>query len=220
MRSLRLILFPAILAGVLSLPSFSEAESLEAFRTFARTLEGADAVRIEIEQRANNTFLGEDTVRKGTLLAQKPNFLRWEYKDEPKQLIIVDGEHVWFHEDGSNTVYKEPFSAGRYPVIIQALFGDVNAALTLFDAAFSEEDGLVQVTLTPKELSADLKSARFIFKPGEENYREIAFTDHYDQTSRLLPTNIDRSPRIPKKAFTFKLDKNMKVVSSGEATSP
>lgn len=184
----------------------------EDFEKLAGSLRDANALVVELEQRAYNAFLGEETERQGRLTVSQGGLLRWEYLDEPRQVIVMDANYVWFHEIGKRTVRRGSVGDGQYKTLIRALFGDIPALESLFRIDADAEGDTVTVKLTPRATMADVKTASLQFDAGATMYTEVTFVDHYDQSSRLVIGSVERNPTLPEGVFTFTPPENMKLV--------
>jgi outer membrane lipoprotein-sorting protein len=185
---------------------------------FWKHLEGlrqVESARCRFQQEAHNAFLDESIIRTGLLWVGRPHFLRWEYMDEPRDCIIVDGNFIWYHQSGSSDIRRGDFRGSRYAVLLRGFFGadeELRKDLTI-TCGPTDEEKRHEARLVPRQTLPDIAEIVLRFTPEARFYRGIAFTDHYGQVSRLdlsdLQINVSPGPEV----FRFEVEPGMRVLS-------
>ena len=170
-------------------------EQLSSFSR-ARTI-SADFVQ---EQHMPDGRIGRMT---GNFLMVKPAKFRWEYKSPYEQLIISDGQRVWFYEPDLKQVIIRSQSqiAGDKPIL---LLSDPEKARRYFDIQNinMEAEGLEWLEAIPKNKdNSTFLSILIGFLAGEP--QKLAFRDAFNNQTVISFSNIRLNRPIDAQRFIF-----------------
>lgn len=146
----------------------------------------------------------------GVFAFSRPGRFRWEVRKPYEQLIVSDGDRVWFHDKDLDqvTVRKLSGALGASPAAI--LFGsnDLERSFELREAG--SRDGLEWLDAVPRTRDAGFERILIGFRNGLPEAMEVV--DAFGATTRFAFRGIDRGARIDPTAFRFVPPKGADVV--------
>jgi chaperone LolA len=196
-----------ILAGApLLLPAWTQALADSAAPGSAR----AQLQRFVAETRSARGEFTQRTLRSGGLPAEsasgafafsRPGRFRWEVRKPFEQLMVADGERLWFYDKDLNQVTERRLaeSLGSSPAAI--LFGsnELERSFTLKEGG--ERDGLAWLDALPMEKDAGFESIAIGFRGGLPEAMEVR--DAFGRTTRFAFTAIERNAPLDSATFRF-----------------
>jgi outer membrane lipoprotein carrier protein len=146
----------------------------------------------------------------GQMILQRPGRFRWEVMQPSKQLLIADGQRIWFYDIGLQQVMiqKQQTMAANSPA---ALLSDSPENLTKqFNVEFLMD--VQGFYLIPKDQNALFRSITLIFQQNQ--LREMRLTDKLEQQTVIDFSQVKLNPSINAQTFHFVLpkDKNIEIV--------
>ena len=146
----------------------------------------------------------------GTFAFARPGRFRWEVRKPYEQLMVADGERLYFFDKDLNQVTERKLadSLGASPAAI--LFGanDLQRSFTLTEAG--ERDGLAWLDALPKTKDAGFERIVIGFRDGLPEAMEVL--DAFGRTTRFAFRAIERNPAIDPAAFRFVAPKGADVI--------
>lgn len=146
----------------------------------------------------------------GKMTIQRPGRFRWEVIRPNRQLLIADGQHIWFYDIDLQqiTIQKQKSVDADSPA---ALLSDSPKNLTQ-QFIIHPLMNVQGFTLFPKNKNALFQSITLIF---QKNYlREMRLIDKLDQQTVINFSKIELNPHLSSQTFHFIMpsDKNIEVV--------
>lgn len=137
----------------------------------------------------------------GTFAFSRPGKFRWTYTKPYEQVIVGDGDKLWFYDKDLNqvTVRKLGNALGATPAAILAGSNDLGKNFTLED--IGERDGLEWLEAKPKARDTSFETIRLAFKGADLAAMELH--DSFGQTTLLRFSNLERNPVLPAETFRF-----------------
>ncbi len=137
----------------------------------------------------------------GTFAFTRPGKFRWEVRKPFEQLMVADGEQLYFYDRDLNQVVVKKLSEalGQTPAAVLFGTGDPGRSFALRDLA--ERDGLAWVELVPKAHDAGLHRIAIGFRNGLPIQMEVL--DAFDRTTWFTFTTMVRDFRLPPETFRF-----------------
>lgn len=143
---------------------------------------------------------------------KRPNFMRWEYKEPEKQLIIANGKTVFLWEVRPNQVMvfkRERFVPGE---LGKVFFPSVSILETNFNMKIVEETkDMVRIKCVPKENMGALKEFEFTVTDHSRFLKEIEFEDVLGTKTKIEFKDVVINPGLDEGIFQFKVPKDAKV---------
>jgi outer membrane lipoprotein carrier protein len=196
------------------LPVFASADPAGDARAALRldaALKGLASLRAEFRQSVTDANGAPMESSEGTVSLARPGRFRWDYR-VPPQLIVCDGETVWFYDVDLAQVTVRPAAetlAGT-PALLLAGQGDLSGSFEIAEGGIA--DGLAWSRLTPKGADGDFRELRVGIEGSE--LRRMTVVDRLGQTTRLEFSNIERNPRFEEGAFRFTPPPGVDVVGN------
>ncbi|OIZ94410.1 hypothetical protein A1D18_06130 [Candidatus Rickettsiella isopodorum] len=146
----------------------------------------------------------------GKMTIQRPGRFRWEVIRPNRQLLVADGQRIWFYDIDLQqiTIQKQKSVDADSPA---ALLSDSPKNLTQ-QFIINPLMNVQGFTLFPKNKNALFQSITLIF---QKNYlREMRLIDKLDQQTVINFSKIELNPHLSSQTFHFIMpgDKNIEVV--------
>ena len=149
----------------------------------------------------------------GLFLVQRPGKFRWEYQTPYQQMIVSNGEKVWFYDVDLEqvTIKKIIGSIGSTPALLLSGQVDIDHNYVLED--LGTRDGLVWVKLVPKSEESTFKYILI----GMENQRlnTMELSDNFGQLTRIYFSGVKINTEIDPKEFRLEPPPGVDVFEEG-----
>ncbi|MEN9450623.1 MAG: outer-rane lipoprotein carrier protein [Pseudomonadota bacterium] len=146
----------------------------------------------------------------GRMAIQRPGRFRWEVTQPNRQLLIADGQRIWFYDIDLQqiTIQTQKTADSDSPA---ALLSDSPKNLTQQFVIHPLMD-VQGFTLFPKNKNALFQSITLIFE--KNRLREMRLTDKLDQQTVINFSQVELNPHLPSQTFHFIMptDKNIDIV--------
>lgn len=181
-----------VLAGTAS------ATGLDQLRAF---LADTASARGEFTQRVLRASGQTMESTQGVFAFARPGRLRWEVRQPFEQLMLADGERLWFHDLDLNqvTVSKLGDSLASTPAAL--LFGTDALDKAYELSELGERDGVSWVQALPRRAEAGYSRIAIGMRDGLPAVMEVL--DAFDRTSVFGFSNIERNPALGADTFRF-----------------
>lgn len=189
---------PAQAAAIGSLKAF--VEQVQTFRAdFSQTLLDRN---LRVIQKAS-----------GSMMFERPGKFRWVYEQPHQQLIVGDGERVWFYDQDLEqvTVRQLDLALGSTPA---ALLAGHNAIERDFDLLEIDalEGPLEWLEAVPKSRESAFELIRLGFSP-DGMLREMVLRDSFGQVTWLIFSQAEHNPVLAPDLFQFTPPPGADVIS-------
>lgn len=203
-------LLPALACLALALPLQADATALDTY------LSGLKTLRTTFTQTVEDARGRKTQGSSGTLVVSRPGKFRWEIRPERPgesgQLLVADGQNLWFFDSDLQQVTVKPMDAAlsATPAMLLSGGADVRAA---FDVkATGEKSGLDWVAVSPRAADADFREAQLGFAGGE--LRRMVLKDKLGQTATLVFESAQRNAPVKADEVTFTPPPGADVIGS------
>jgi outer membrane lipoprotein carrier protein len=182
---------------------------MSAPESLSKLLNQLKSVRANFQQSVSDTRGNVLQKTSGNLILQRPGQFRWEVTQPSKQLLVADGQRVWFYDVDLQqvTVKKQP-KAENSPI---ALLSESPKNLTknYVITFLMDVQGFY---LMPKDKNALFRSISLIFKANK--LREMRLLDKLDQETVIDFDQVEINPKLRRGLFHFVVpkDKNIEVI--------
>lgn len=209
--------------GVVLITSVVATQALEAGDVVKRVQERYDATHdftAKVIQKLRVASLDKTLTSEGTVAFKKPGRMRWEFKEDEPQIIVADGETLWFYRPEEQQVFKAPFDAAfRSTTPISFLTG-VGRIAQDFDVTLNGEsaDGkLLYLQLVPKRDAGDVGVLRLRVTRDSADIRGAEVFDPLGNVSILEFEDVQRNLELPDSRFEFEIPPGVDVISAPTA---
>ena len=193
-----------------------------ALENAVRGVEGAYGrmtdLKADFTQTAFNKSLNQTIPASGTVYLKKGGKLRWEYEEPTPQQIVSDGATIWIYTPTLNQV-----NTGKAPDALSGPAGSFLSGLgrlrehfevrLLNPAQPKDNEGNVQLDLTPKQPLPTLTRLILAFDPNGWQLRRAVVYDQFENTVTMKFTKLVINSGLDDKLFAF-------VPPKGVATVP
>ncbi|MGH1358525.1 MAG: LolA family protein [Burkholderiaceae bacterium] len=154
--------------------------------------------------------LGPDEASRGEFAFARPGKFRWAVTDPYPQLLVADGQDVYFHDVDLNQVTVRPMSGALGATPAAILFGTGNIDDRFEMADDGEEGGLYWLVAVPREKEAGFERIRIGFANSLPAAMEVL--DAFNNTSRFTFTDVEPNPALDDQVFRFTIPAGTDVV--------
>ena len=138
----------------------------------------------------------------GKFYLQRPGKFRWDYAEPSQQLVLGDGQEIWFYDKDLQqaNVRRMDATLASTPAVLLSGTGSVAEQFDI--KALPDEGGLRWYQLLPKHPDTDFQLVRIGFdKDGE--LASMFLADKLNQITQLTFTHPVKNPKLIADLFTF-----------------
>ena len=175
-----------------------EGEGERATRAF---FEQVQSLRAHFTQELVQAGSGTLQRSSGEVVLQRPGRFRWDYREPFRQVIVADGERLWFYDTDLEQVTVKDLEEGLggTPAALLTSRRPLDESFKL--AELPAVDGLARAELRPKARDGNFESIQLGFRGGELESMEII--DSFGQLTRLGFSAVERNPKLDPALFRF-----------------
>jgi outer membrane lipoprotein carrier protein len=204
----RLIFTLGLLCALLAMQA--QAAAVKSLKTF---VDQALTFRANFSQTLLDKNLQVIQKASGSMMFERPGKFRWTYEQPYQQLIVGDGERVWFYDQDLDqvTVRQLDLALGSTPAALLA--GD-NAIERDFDLQETEaqEGQLEWLEAIPKSRESAFELIRLGFSQTGMLH-EMVLRDSFGQVTWLIFSQIEQNPTLAPDLFQFTPPAGVDVIS-------
>jgi outer membrane lipoprotein carrier protein len=138
----------------------------------------------------------------GKFYLQRPGKFRWDYAEPSQQLVLGDGQEIWFYDKDLQQANVRSMDATLASTPAVLLSGTGSVAEQFDIKALPDQGGLRWFQLVPKHPDSDFQLVRIGFdKDGE--LASMFLADKLNQITQLSFTHPLKNPKLIPDLFTF-----------------
>lgn len=207
----------ALLAALLAAASPGAATAADTRNRAEERIDGWLAAHESLRARFLQTVFDEAGARldesRGTVAFRRPYRFRWDYEAPEPQIIVADGENLWWYDVDLEQVTVRPVDAALEGTPASLLAGpDRRAGRSFRVAALGPIRGVDWIELVPRGADAAFRTLR-VGLEGEE-LRAIEMEDGFGQTTRIDFFDVETGPPLADELFRFTPPPEADVVRS------
>jgi outer membrane lipoprotein carrier protein len=199
------------LSAAFALPTFAQADSLDALKSFVADVKSG---RADFTQTVTSPDGAKTKKSSGSFEFARPNRFRFAYSKPYEQLIVGDGQKVWLHDVDLNQVTVRPFdrALGATPAALLA-GGSLDKDFDL--KALPDADGLQWAQALPRAKDGSFQSLKVGFQVGAGGNKlaAIEIVDAFGQRSRLDFKAFEPNAAVPAERLRFTPPAGVDVLS-------
>lgn len=186
-----------------------QAGAINSLESFVKDVRKSRAIFSQILLDKNAKILQESS---GTMQFERPGKFRWHYEKPHEQLIIGDGETVWFYDIDLNqvTIRKLDIAIGSSPAALLAGENTIESNFDLNRIGLRGE--LEWLEAKPKIREGSFESIRLGFTPTGI-LKKVVLHDNFGQTTVIIFSGMEKNPHLEPGLFKFTPPKNADVIS-------
>jgi chaperone LolA len=202
-----------LLAGIALVPVPAAAALPDPARLL-EFLEQTHALRADFTQVVRDGNGKTIQEGQGTMVIERPQRFRWDYRNPSPQLVISNGKTLWIYDEDLEQVTVKTVDAALANTPAMLLGSDPKVVERDYvTTALGGRDGLEWFELKPRQEGRDFDRIRIGF--GAKLPERMELVDNLGQTTTLSFTALEQNPRVDPKAFEFTPPPGIDVI--GEA---
>lgn len=198
------------LAGILALGPASAwaAGAIDALERFLADTTSAQGTFIQESVGGSSSRVERS---EGSFAFERPGRFRWEVTRPYEQLMVADGDQVWFYDRDLEQVTVRPMAEAMGATPAAMLFGsrELDKTFSLADAGVA--DGIAWLVATPLTRDAGFEQLRVGFADGLPRTMEVL--DAFGRTVRFHFEAIDTHPELPADTFRFEVPPGVDLIT-------
>jgi outer membrane lipoprotein carrier protein len=189
-------------------PSIACADALLRLKEFAASTTVAKG---EFIQKMQKNSAGGVETSSGVFAFARPGKFRWDVKKPFEQLMVADGEKLFFYDKDLNqvTVKKLQDAVGASPAML--LFGGSDLEKYFNLKPLPSKDDVEWLEALPKSKEAGFDRIILGFRGGLPAQMEVR--DAFNRLTSFTFTGIERNPKLDTEMFRFVAPKGADVIS-------
>lgn len=214
-------LFGVVLA-LLSVPAARAQSPPDAEAAAAKVeqkLRTLTTLQADFEQIYFSQTVSEPLRQRGTFLFQKPDLMRWEYK-EPEANVFLYRDGVFsFYIPADKQLIRSRAAKDRYEAEILAFFAGTRALREAYLAETASfpggTEGVLQLRLTPRE-EGDYSHILLEAEAATGLIRRAIFFDWAGTKQEFRFSRLRVDARLPRGAFDLRIPADVEVIEESE----
>jgi outer membrane lipoprotein carrier protein len=196
-----LLFFPII--------SIAEAGAISSLKNF---IESTRTVRAAFSQTVLDKYGRAVQRGGGTMQFERPGKFRWVYEEPYEQLIVGDGDRIWFYDRDLNqvTVRNLDTAIGGSPAALLAGNRDIENSFDLTEIGLQGEAEWLEAI--PKTKESTFEWVRLGFT-RDGALKAMELHDNFGQTTVLTFSRLEQNPKLAPELFKFSPPENTDVIS-------
>ena len=176
----------------------SAASGAQNLRKFLSNVRSFQADFTQAQDGKTGAALGPSS---GTMTMLRPDRFRWDYLTPYEQLIVSDGNKVWFWDKDLEQITVKPldFALGATPAVLLSGNAAVDDRYMVSD--FKRDGPFDWAELTPLDSEANFEKLWIGFERSV--LRVIELRDSFGQTTRIQFSNVRINPQLDPELFVF-----------------
>lgn len=148
----------------------------------------------------------------GTMQFERPGKFRWVYKKPYEQLIVGDGDRIWFYDRDLNQVTVRALDAalGSSPAALLAGSSDIENTFDLAELGLQGDTEWLEATPKARESTFEWVRLGFTQKGA---LKAMELQDHFGQTTVLTFSQLEQNPGLAPELFRFSPPQGADVIS-------
>jgi outer membrane lipoprotein carrier protein len=188
----------ALLTALFAAPATSGAAAIDRLGEFVQATRSG---RVAFDQVVTSKNGRKPELASGSFAFSRPGKFRFTYLKPYEQIIVGDGEKLWFYDKDLNqvTVRKLGNALGATPAAILA--GSNDLAKNFILANLPDRDGLEWLEAKPIARDTSFEIIKLGFSGASLAAMELH--DTFGQVTMLRFSQIERNPALPAELFRF-----------------
>jgi len=191
------------------MPTIASASATESLKNFIHETKTVSATFSQTLLDNNARVIQESS---GTMQFERPSKFRWIYEKPYEQLIVGDGQRVWFYDVDLNQVTVRQFdiAIGSSPAALLAGNTAIEENFELTE--LGQQSELDWLEAIPKNKESTFEFIQLGFT-SNGTLQIMVLRDSFGQTTVLSFTDLNKNPALPADFFTFTPPEDADVIS-------
>ncbi len=190
-----------------SVAEVTQASALDVLTQRLNNLQSARADFVQTVIDGRGQIIQQNS---GQMTLQRPGFFRWQVKQPSQQLLVADGQRIWFYDIDLQQVMiqKQQMMGANSPAALLSS-STKNLANQFYVKQLANGQGF---KLFPKDKNALFHSIILVFQADQ--LREMRLFDKLGQQTAVDFSHFEKNPVLSLQTFHFMMpkDKNIQIV--------
>ncbi len=179
------------------------------------TLAATSSIKADVEQLILSQDGRQIQALQAKLIIQKPDHLNWHVIEPYEELMISDGESLWYYEPDLKQVSIQDFPHGVENNPILLLNDNLQAIAEAYEVSLGYvDDAIKQYVLLPLSPSSSYERLSMTF--SGQDLLQMQFESSVGQLTSFSFTNIINNTVIDSTVFSFVIPTNIEIIDSRE----
>jgi outer membrane lipoprotein carrier protein len=218
-----------LLAGFLLCTSFSVAQAaddadalVDKIQTF---YEGVNSYSAVFTQKAVKRMVNRTFSNHGMVWFKKPGKMRWEYQKPKNQLIVINGEEIWFYKPQTNEATlaktKNVFNENT-PVMFLSGVGNIadSFKFKLSKLGGIDEAKFAVLKLTPKTEGSQYTRILLVIERKTGRIAEVRLFDYMENENSISFDEVKINIAIDDSQFKFTPPPGTRLITPASGGQP
>jgi outer membrane lipoprotein carrier protein len=211
MKAIKYWMMAVLTSVMLSATLVAQAEEVQAGSVYLDAfMAEVETFQAGFEQVVFDANGQEMETASGSVLLARPGKFRWDYLTPYPQLIVADGDKIWFYDVDLEQVTVKSQAETLLDTPASLLSGDAMPSDKYTITDIPSEDDFSWVQLTPKDEEAGFQTVMLVF--GTEGLHQMVMKDNFDQTTKITFLETVENSELVKDAFAFTPPEGVDVV--------
>ncbi len=208
--------FAAAVAFVVAVP----AGAVDVDDVVRRVQERYDATEdfvADVTQEMKVASLDKSMTSRGTVAFKKPGRMRWEFTEEERQIIVADGETLWFYRPEEQQVFKAAFDRAfrsTTPISFLTGVGEIGDDFVVSLDGESDDGELYYLKMVPKRADPDVGQLRLFVAQENGDIRGAEVRDPLGNVSTLRFRDVRRNVGLGEDQFVFEIPEDVDIITA------
>ena len=153
----------------------------------------------------------------GKLSFKRPGKMLWRYEEPKGQVVLADGNHLYFLQPEQNQIIKSPLkNAFRSDIPLSFLLGLGNLKKDFNAVLKASEDDQYIIRLEPKGESGGFSEILLGVSRGTADILRVSIRDAANNLTSLRFSNMKKGVGLQESLFRIKIPEGVDVVELGQ----
>jgi outer membrane lipoprotein carrier protein len=196
-----------LLAALARVPAAAQDRGLEILQQASRRYAPVAALCADFVQHLRVPLLGDETTSRGRLCQQRPDLFAMHFTDPAGDLIVVDGEFMWYYMPSTDArqVFRFPVARGTGGLDFHREF--LQDPETKYDVTYEAADEVAgtathRLRLRPRQATSYRMAVLWI-EQGTSVLRVIRLEEENGNERTINLRNVDFGAEPPEGFFAF-----------------
>ncbi len=180
--------------------------AMSASESLSNLLHQLKSVQANFQQKVTDVKGNVLQQTSGHLFLQRPGRFRWEVTQPTKQLLVADGQQIWFYDIALQQVTRKKQPKSENSPIALLSEAPKNLTQNYVITFLMDVQGFY---LIPRDKNALFRSISLIFK--KDKLQEMRLLDKLDQETVIDFDHVVVNPNLTPQLFHFVVPKNQNI---------
>lgn len=201
------------IAGILGNQAWADVKAnTESAKLFVKRLAGLNSLEADFVQLSIDAKGLRVQELQGKAQLKRPNKMYWQTFQPFEQLMVTNGENVWFYEKDLEQVSVKKLDERSSATPLLILFENSTELEKSFDVEYRKQGGMETFLLTPKTKDTLFETLTLTFINSK--FSKISLQDSLNQKTIINFQNTKFNSQIKDALFNFKIPAGVDIIET------